>query len=132
MHVSLSEFLYAPGCIIAYLSQIFIESWLFKPNKIHWLLVKNVFFVKTSLYIYKWKRFDLKTTSNTAENTILRMARKTGVVRAREIRKAGRHPEYLRKLCKSGQLIGTGRGLYVLADVDIAGHHSLVEACKIR
>jgi predicted transcriptional regulator of viral defense system len=70
------------------------------------------------------------TVSNTTKNTILQMARKTGVVRAREIREAGLHPEYLRKLCKSGHLIRTGRGLYVLADGDFTEHHSLAEACK--
>ena len=72
----------------------------------------------------------MKTASNNSENAILKMVRKTGVVRAREIRKAGLHPEYLRKLCKSGQLIRTGRGLYVLADGDFTEHHSLAEACK--
>jgi predicted transcriptional regulator of viral defense system len=68
--------------------------------------------------------------SNRTENAILKMARKTGVVRAREIRGAGLHPEYLRKLCKSGHLIRTGRGLYSLADGDFTEHHSLAEACK--
>ena len=72
----------------------------------------------------------MKAASNTTESTILQMARKTGVVRAREIREAGLHPEYLRKLCKSGQLIRTGRGLYVLADGDFKEHHSIAEACK--
>lgn len=72
----------------------------------------------------------MKTASNKPENTIIKMARKTGVVRAREIRKAGIHPEYLRKLCKKGLLIRTGRGLYVLADGDFTEHHSLAEACK--
>ena len=72
----------------------------------------------------------MKANSNTTENTILEMARKTGVIRAREIREAGLHPEYLRKLCKSGHLIRTGRGLYSLADGDITEHHSLAEACK--
>jgi len=67
--------------------------------------------------------------SNSTENAILKMARKTGVVRAREIREAGLHPEYLRKLCKTGQLIRTGRGLYSLADGDFTEHHSLAEAC---
>jgi len=37
----------------------------------------------------------MKAASNTTESTILQMARKTGVVRAREIREAGLHPEYL-------------------------------------
>ena len=72
----------------------------------------------------------MKAASNTTESTILQMARKTGVVRAREIREAGLHPEYLRKLCKSGQLIHTGRGLYVLADGDFTEHHGIAEACK--
>jgi len=72
----------------------------------------------------------MKTVSNNTENAIMKMARKTGVVRAREIRKAGLHPEYLRKLCTSGHLIRTGRGLYVLADGDFTEHHSLAEACK--
>ena len=72
----------------------------------------------------------MKTASNNPENAIMKMARKTGVVRAREIRKAGLHPEYLRKLVKSGQLIRTGRGLYVLADGDFTEHHNLAEACK--
>jgi predicted transcriptional regulator of viral defense system len=68
--------------------------------------------------------------SNCTENAILQMARKSGVVRAREIREAGLHQEYLRRLCKSGQLIRTGRGLYSLADGDFTEHHSLAEACK--
>jgi len=72
----------------------------------------------------------MKTASKKPENAIIKMVRKTGVVRAREIRKAGLHPEYLRKLCKSGHLIRTGRGLYVLADGDFTEHHSLAEACK--
>ena len=72
----------------------------------------------------------MKPASYNAENTILKMARKTGVVRAREIRTAGLHPEYLRRLCESGHLVRTGRGLYVLAEGDFTEHHSLAEACK--
>ena len=72
----------------------------------------------------------MKAASNNTENAIMKMAHKTGVVRAREIREAGLHPEYLRKLCKSRKLIRTGRGLYVLADGDFTEHHSLAEACK--
>jgi len=72
----------------------------------------------------------MKANSNTTENAILEMARKTGVIRACEIREAGLHPEYLRKLCKSGHLIRISRGLYSLADGDITEHHSLAEACK--
>jgi len=71
----------------------------------------------------------MSSTSKHAEDAITKMARKTGVVRARDIIKAGLHPEYLRRLCKSGRLIRTGRGLYVLADGDFTEHHSLAEAC---
>jgi hypothetical protein len=42
----------------------------------------------------------MKTASNNPVDAIMKMARKTGVVRAREIRNAGLHPEYLRKLCR--------------------------------
>lgn len=72
----------------------------------------------------------MSANSNTSENAILEMALKNGVIRAREIREAGLHPEYLRRLCKSGQLIRTGRGLYSLADGDFTEHHTLAEACK--
>lgn len=70
------------------------------------------------------------TVLNSAENAIIKMARKAGVIRAHEIRTAGIHPEYLRRLCKSGHLIRTGRGLYVLADGDFTEHHGLAEASK--
>ena len=59
----------------------------------------------------KYLHFDMKTSSNDTEKAIMEMAHKTGMIRAREIRNAGMHPEYLRKLCKSGQLIRSGRGL---------------------
>ena len=39
----------------------------------------------------------MKTASNNPENAFMKMARNTDVVRAREIREAGLHPEYLRK-----------------------------------
>ena len=65
-----------------------------------------------------------------SEDAILEMARRTGMIRALEIRKAGHHPEYLRRLCRDGRLIRTGRGLYALPDSTITQHHSLAEACK--
>jgi predicted transcriptional regulator of viral defense system len=66
-----------------------------------------------------------------SEDTILEMARKSGMIRAFEIRRAGLHPEYLRNLCRDGRLIRSGRGLYALPDSDITQHHSLAEACKL-
>lgn len=44
----------------------------------------------------------MKALSNTTENAILKMARKNSVIRAREVREADLHPEYLRRLCNTG------------------------------
>jgi predicted transcriptional regulator of viral defense system len=72
----------------------------------------------------------MKSTSSITENPILQMAGKTGVVRAREIREAGLHPDRLIKVGKRGQLIRTGREPYSIAEGDFTEHHSLVEACR--
>ncbi|UCF83145.1 MAG: hypothetical protein JSV50_18500 [Desulfobacteraceae bacterium] len=44
----------------------------------------------------------MTSVSGNAEAAIMKMARKTGVVRAREIRKAGLHPEYCEDSAKAG------------------------------
>jgi len=61
---------------------------------------------------------------------LLQLARKAGVVRAREVKEQGIHPEYLRRLCQQGRLMRIGRGLYRLPDADITQHHALAQACK--
>ena len=60
----------------------------------------------------------------------MQMVSKAGIVRAREVRQAGLHPEYLRRLCEQGRLIRCGRGLYMPSDGDFTLHHDLAEACK--
>ena len=64
------------------------------------------------------------------EETIMRLVQNTGVVRAREIRQAGLHSEYLRRLCEKGLLIRSGRGLYISADCDVTELHDFAQAAK--
>jgi predicted transcriptional regulator of viral defense system len=62
---------------------------------------------------------------------ILELARSLGVLRVRDLTSRGIHPEYLRRLCRQGLMVRTGRGLYMAADADISAHHSLAEAAKL-
>ncbi|MGB9430592.1 MAG: type IV toxin-antitoxin system AbiEi family antitoxin domain-containing protein [Gammaproteobacteria bacterium] len=63
----------------------------------------------------------------TPADKVLDLARKSGVLRARDLA-AHRIPrEYLIRLVKQGALQRQGRGLYVLPSLEITEHHSLVE-----
>lgn len=59
---------------------------------------------------------------------VLELARLQGVVRPKDLRARGIHPEHLRRLCESGRMTRVGRGLYTLADADHTEHLSLAEA----
>ena len=61
---------------------------------------------------------------------ILRLVRETGMLRIRDVRARGLHPEYVRRLVAGGHLIRAGRGIYLLPDAAFTAHHSLAEACK--
>lgn len=61
---------------------------------------------------------------------ILRVVRKAGVLRSRELDALRIPREYLSRLCKEGRLERLGRGIYVLAGAEPGDHQSLVEACK--
>jgi predicted transcriptional regulator of viral defense system len=63
--------------------------------------------------------------------TILNLARRLGVLRVRDLTSRGIHPEYLRRLCRQGLMVRTGRGLYMAADADISEHHTLAQATKL-
>jgi predicted transcriptional regulator of viral defense system len=63
--------------------------------------------------------------------SILELARNLGVLRVRDLTARGIHPEYLRRLCRQGLMVRTGRGLYMAADAEISAHHSLAEAAKL-
>ena len=64
-------------------------------------------------------------TKNTQKKRIIDLARKLGVVRVRDLSDRGLHHESLRRLCKDGVLVKTGRGLYELSDADVTEHHTL-------
>lgn len=61
---------------------------------------------------------------------VLNLAREMGVLHARDARKHGIHYEHLRRLCEKGLLTRVGRGLYVLPDAEVTGHHGLALAAK--
>ena len=61
---------------------------------------------------------------------ILDLARNSGIVSTREMRSLGIHHEYLQRLCAEGQLVRTGRGLYMLPDAEVTAHHGLAQAGK--
>jgi predicted transcriptional regulator of viral defense system len=62
-----------------------------------------------------------------AQDVIRRLARQKGLVRLRDAKASGIHPEYLRRLASKGELTRVGRGLYALPHAEITEHHSLAE-----
>ena len=61
---------------------------------------------------------------------VLKIARRSSVIRLRDLTRHGIHPEYVRRLCNKGLLVRSGRGLYSLADADVTENHTLSEASK--
>jgi len=62
-----------------------------------------------------------------AQQVIRRLARQKGLVRLRDAKARGIHPEYLRRLASKGELNRVGRGLYALPNAEITEYHSLAE-----
>ena len=60
----------------------------------------------------------------------MKSVQRQGVIRIRDVKEMGIHPETVRRLYAKGLLIRTGRGLYTPADAEVTMHHSLVEAAK--
>jgi predicted transcriptional regulator of viral defense system len=60
----------------------------------------------------------------------LELARTKGIARSRDFAEAGIARTYLQRLVTEGQLVRLGRGLYQLADADMAATHSLAEAAR--
>ena len=61
---------------------------------------------------------------------ILKLAKRSGVLRPRDLERAGISGEYLNRLHSEGLLTRPSRGLYVLAEREVSEHQSLIEACK--
>ena len=61
---------------------------------------------------------------------VLDMARKAGMLRARELNKHGIPRVYLQRLERQGLLVREARGLYAHPDAKVTENHSLAEASK--
>lgn len=66
----------------------------------------------------------------TQKDQVVRLAREKGILRIRDVRNAGLHPETVRRMCQQGVLEKAGSGLYRLADADITMHHTFALASK--
>ena len=66
----------------------------------------------------------------TNDERVLALAKKRGVIRIKDLKGEGIHPENLRRLVKKGRLIRTGRGLYIEPDKEISAHHYLALTSK--
>ena len=68
--------------------------------------------------------------STTEEAAIIRLARKGGVVRPRDLAAKGLSRTALSRLVDAGKMERVSRGIYRLIDRPIGDHASLAEACK--
>jgi predicted transcriptional regulator of viral defense system len=64
------------------------------------------------------------------ERRLVRLARKRRLFRLSEAVAAGVHPEYVRRLTRSGELTRVGRGLYALSAIEPTEHHTLAEVAR--
>jgi len=66
----------------------------------------------------------------TNRDRVLKIIRRAGMVRLRDLRDRGFHPEQVRRLMEEGQVVRVARGVYVPADAEPTGNHSLAQAAK--
>lgn len=64
------------------------------------------------------------------QDRVLALAKRKGILRVKDLREAGIHPEYLRRLCEKGTLIRIGRGLYMPADAQLSANTGLAQASR--
>ena len=69
--------------------------------------------------------------AKTHQSEVLKLARKLGVLRPRDLQSVGVPRVYLKQLVERGELLKTGRGLYVVAGATLTENHSLAEAAKL-
>lgn len=62
---------------------------------------------------------------------VLKLTRKLGVLRPRDLKSVNVPRVYLKQLVERGELLKTGRGLYVAAGTNLTENHSLAEAAKL-
>jgi predicted transcriptional regulator of viral defense system len=66
----------------------------------------------------------------TTPQKILRLAKRSGVLRSKDLDPLGIPRAYLQRLVEAGDLERTGRGLYIIPSAEVTEHHSLVEASR--
>jgi predicted transcriptional regulator of viral defense system len=66
----------------------------------------------------------------TSIEQILRLARRKGMLRPRDLAALDIPRRHLTRLTEQGILNRSGRGIYFLANADVTENHSLAEACK--
>jgi predicted transcriptional regulator of viral defense system len=66
----------------------------------------------------------------TSIEQILRLARRKGMLRPRDLASLDIPRRHLARLTEQGILNRSGRGIYFLANANVTEHHSLAEACK--
>jgi predicted transcriptional regulator of viral defense system len=67
--------------------------------------------------------------STSAERQIVKLARRKGLFRARDLRPLAIPRRHLARMVEKGVLLRSGRGLYALADAAASEHRSLAEGC---
>ncbi|MCT7968989.1 type IV toxin-antitoxin system AbiEi family antitoxin domain-containing protein [Laspinema sp. D1] len=67
--------------------------------------------------------------NQSSSRQVLQLARDTQLIRSRDLRARGIHPESLRRLEQQGMLVRAGLGIYTLPQNDLTEHQSQVEAC---
>jgi predicted transcriptional regulator of viral defense system len=61
---------------------------------------------------------------------LLKLARRRGVLRAKDLDEHGIPRTYLTRLCRAGVLERPSRGVYTLSEADTTEHHDLAAACR--
>lgn len=68
--------------------------------------------------------------ATTDRSRVLEFVRKAGIVRIRDVRAHGLHPEHLRRLAADGLVERIARGVYAMADAEPTANHSLAQVAK--
>jgi predicted transcriptional regulator of viral defense system len=58
------------------------------------------------------------------EQAVIELAKQLGTIRIKDLLERNIHPEFARRLVSKGLLVRSGRGLYVLADLEITEFHN--------
>ena len=64
------------------------------------------------------------------EDALLEFIKRKGIIRVRDLREHGFHPETLRRLHRDGRLIRRSRGMYTHPDTAPTEHQTLIEVFK--